>query len=289
MKIIFDRCALDGANFDLIQGSPLLRLTQERKVMVYFTTVFLEETLRMRRSRKANASAELKRQWPYLCSICNGGWFFPLVFGEPGKLHSICETELLRSKSDIDWPLVPQKARALSEAKLSKVIEENASLAELDKAVPIWDENEQKKKMAKAVLVGLRNERLLKKGETFDEYLKAQVEYGARHLISKTLALDDPQARFSAWKREPNNSPHFNAYLATTIYGLYDAERNQNSRLDLNWYDDAEQLCFLLDVDALVSSDQSFMKRAFEEVWKSRGKQMFTPDQFVSMLRSSFT
>jgi hypothetical protein len=47
---------------------------------------------------------------------------------------------------------------------------------------------------------------------------------------------------------------------------------------------DAEQLCFLEDADVIVSSDEAFMKRAFEEIWKPRRKRMLTPEEFMKLL-----
>jgi hypothetical protein len=64
MKIIFDRCAFHGEDFDLLKDSPLLHLTQEGKLLIFHTTVFAEETLRM--VRLENRKDELRRQWPFL-------------------------------------------------------------------------------------------------------------------------------------------------------------------------------------------------------------------------------
>jgi hypothetical protein len=82
--------------------------------------------------------------------------------------------------------------------------------------------------------------------------------------LQTLAALDQPEAKFDAWKRDPTKFPHFTAFVGFLIYSLYDAEKNQNSPLDRNWQGDAEQLCFLVDVDAMVSSDLRFMKGAFE-------------------------
>jgi hypothetical protein len=78
--------------------------------------------------------------------------------------------------------------------------------------------------------------------------------------------------------------PHFTAYLETAIYARYDVENNKNSPIDRNWQTDVEQLCFLVDVDGIISSDQSFMRRAFDELWKLKGKRLFTPEEFVAFL-----
>ena len=61
MEIIFDRSAFHKERFDLLQGSSLLQMTKERKVLVFHTSVFIEETVRMCQSR----NEELKRQAPF--------------------------------------------------------------------------------------------------------------------------------------------------------------------------------------------------------------------------------
>jgi hypothetical protein len=68
-------------------------------------------------------------------------------------------------------------------------------------------------------------------------------------------------------------------------YLHYDPQRYKNSSIDRNCMEDAQQLCFLEDVDAMVSSDRNFMKRAFDAVWQPQEKRLFTPRQFVDQLQ----
>jgi hypothetical protein len=100
----------------------------------------------------------------------------------------------------------------------------------------------------------------------------------------KLAPLDNPETKFEAWKRDPTKFPHLTAFLGFFLFSLYDAERNQNSKLDSNWQPDAEQSCFLVDVDVIVSSDRGFMKRAFEALWQPSDKRMLTPEEFVEGL-----
>jgi hypothetical protein len=103
--------------------------------------------------------------------------------------------------------------------------------------------------------------------------------------LQVSLAIfDQPDATFDAWKCDCTRFPHFTAFVGFWIYSFYDAEKNQNSRLDRNWQGDAEQLCFLVDVEAIVSSDRRFMKRAFEALWQPSQKRFFTPEEFVAFL-----
>ena len=70
--------------FDVLKGSRLSQLVQERKVLVYHTAVFLEETLRMARSTKQGH----KRRTQAAMAIfgyrsATEGWFKPLLFATP--------------------------------------------------------------------------------------------------------------------------------------------------------------------------------------------------------------
>lgn len=103
-------------------------------------------------------------------------------------------------------------------------------------------------------------------------------------LIHEVFSVDQPDAKALAWSLDPARFPHFTAFAELFAYGHYDAEQNQNSPLDWNWQSDAEQLCSLVDVDLIVSADQQFMRRAFDELWKPKGKHMLTAEEFVGLL-----
>ena len=116
MKIIFDQSAFHD-HFDLLKGSRLLQLMQDGKIVVYHTATFLDETFRMADSARPGRKDKLKRQWPFLQSICNGRWFKPLLFGQPPKLKSVCDEELDGGTKDHDWPLMPPRAAATPKQK----------------------------------------------------------------------------------------------------------------------------------------------------------------------------
>jgi hypothetical protein len=89
LKIIFDQSAFHN-HLELLKGSQLPELTLDGKITVYHTATFLDEMLRVGYSKRE----KLKQQWPFLQSVCNGGWFRPLLFGQPPKLKSVCDEEL---------------------------------------------------------------------------------------------------------------------------------------------------------------------------------------------------
>jgi hypothetical protein len=280
MRILFDRSAFHKERFDLLQQSRLLQLTQDGKVLVFYTTVLIEETVRMIASKKEDVRSEIKRQWPFLCSICNGGYFKPLLFGQAPRLTSVCHDELNGVLKGSDGPLVAPEVRDGVQVKLNGLIEEGKPLQELDDARPIYDINWQKTQQSRAVLSGLRVKPVTGKAETFAQYYQSEAELYASRSIHH-MALDLPDIKLKGWRRNPQKFPHFTDFVELYTCVHYDAQRNQNARLDTNWLGDAEQLCFLEDADVIVSSDETFMKRAFEELWKPRGKRMLTPEEFV--------
>jgi len=285
MKILFDRSAFHKGRFDLLQQSRLLQLTRDKKVLVFYTTVLLDETLRMIDSSMADVRSELKRQWPFLRSICNGGYFRPLLFAQP-PMRSICDDELSGAVRDGNWPLLPPQVLGIVQAKLGGLIEEGKPLQELDEARPIYDIIWQKKQQSQTLLVGLRNRPATRKGETFAQYYQSEADLYASRAIQH-MAVDLPDIKLKAWSQDPRKFRHFTDFVEVYTYVHYDAQRNQNSKLDSNWLGDAEQLCFLEDTDAIVSSDDKFMKRAFEELWRPRGKRMLTPEEFVKLLNQA--
>ena len=291
MKIIFDRSAFHRERFGLLKDSHLLRLVQESKILVFHTATFIDETLRTADSRKPGAQDEINRLWPFLTSICNGGWFKPLLFGNPPAWKSVCDEVLDGGVRDHDWPLVPSSWRTNVEAKVTRFLEGSGPLPELISTRRIYDQIEQIKKENKALRVELRENPTGTKNETLLEYYQSVVLDAAYLLIHrpaelpiKLPPLDSPQTKFDAWKKDPSKFPHFTAFVGFLIYSLYDAEKNQNSPLDRNWQGDAEQLCFLVDVDLIISSESRFMKRAFEALWQPSDKRMLTPEEFVDEL-----
>jgi hypothetical protein len=59
MRILFDRSAFHKERFDLLQQSRLLQLTQDGKVLVFYTTVLIEETVRTVQSERVKSCCTL--------------------------------------------------------------------------------------------------------------------------------------------------------------------------------------------------------------------------------------
>ena len=212
MKIIFDRSAFHRKDFDLLQGSRLLELVHENRLTAYHTSTFINETIRTAGSRKPGAAEEIKRLWPFVRSACNGGWFKPLLFGDPPKWKSVCDEELGGGARERDWPLVPSSSRTNIEERVNKFLAGDGPLPELSNAQAIYHGIEQTKKDNRSLRLKLRTEETLPKKVTFEEYHRAHFFDAARLLIHRpryssqlqALApLEEPEATLEAWKSAP--------------------------------------------------------------------------------------
>jgi hypothetical protein len=58
-------------------------------------------------------------------------------------LRSVCDEEFDEGDKDSHWLLVPSSHRSVVEAKLNRFLKGSRPLPELDKARPIYDQNEQ--------------------------------------------------------------------------------------------------------------------------------------------------
>jgi hypothetical protein len=185
------------------------------------------------------------------------------LFGEAPDRTSVCHDELSGGRKSKIWPLVSALDSFLAEDRITYVIETSGSSPELDKARQTIAQNEKIKKSNMELLVALRNKPVIRRNETFATYYQSSADGFASHVIK---TLKEPEIVREAWNNNPEKFPHFTAFVELLAYVHYDAQRNQNSSLDSNWLPDAEQLCFLVDVDAIVSPERGFMRRAFE-IW----------------------
>jgi hypothetical protein len=86
------------------------------------------------------------------------------------------------------------------------------------------------------------------------------------------------------WAKSPARFPFYTAFVEGFLYNGYYAAVEQNDRLDRNAQEDYEQLAYLTWADVIVSDDQKFFRRAFDELWKPRGKRLETAEGFVALV-----
>ena len=69
------------------------------------------------------------------------------------------------------------------------------------------------------------------------------------------------------------------------LYAGYYAAAEHNEPLDRNAQVDYELLAYLTWADLVVSNDEGFFRRAFETMWKPRGKRLESAESFADLAR----
>ena len=103
-------------------------------------------------------------------------------------------------------------------------------------------------------------------------------------LISRFIQHRDKNRIFRTWLRDKHRFPFFTSFVEGMAFSSWYAGAEQNKPIDPNSQIDIQLLCCLNRSDVLVSNDARFMKDAFDELWKPKGKRFLTTEQFIQYL-----
>jgi hypothetical protein len=289
MRVIFDRSAFHGNNFDILERSPLRKLVATNRLRVFLTPVFFEETLAAFGSKRA--SSAWREHLNFALDVCNGGifldqseiWHNELVAGK-GK-----NARYLRR-------LRPGFIDALRRGTTSDDIMANIILRDAKSA---YTEDQQKKDNWKATCRWAREAMSLaiKEGKVTPEPVEGYrcpfsdiLRLGFVEIGRKLMPLVDRDRNgqlADVWAQAPNRFPYYSAFVEGVIYSIYYAANERNLPLDRNAIMDLDHLAYLTWTDLVVSNDTRFFRSAFETLWKARGKRMESTGSFVELLKAT--
>ena len=87
------------------------------------------------------------------------------------------------------------------------------------------------------------------------------------------------------WTGHKERCPFFTAWVQGILYSDFYAAHYPNSAIDKHAQADIEHLLYLEQADVLVSEDRKFMRQAFLDLYKERGKQYWTLDELDQWAR----
>jgi len=289
-RVIFDRSAFHGARFDALVDSPLLELCGRGSVEVFHSQPFIEETLLTYAGGSGDPAWQ--KHLAYALDTCSGGFFL--------DRDDIWHDELVAGRGPFARYLLPKRGIRRTESHSEAMDRLRAAATSGDISVA-WKESElereatkKKKANQRAIFSGIRSEiaQALKGGAvkgSLKDYPFAK--FRASELIHTGRIFMDIVHRTRArqlaniWSRDPQRFPFYTAFVEGAAYSGYYAAVEHNQPLDENAQVDFEQLCYLTWADIFVSNDQKFMRRAFDAIWKPRGKRLFTAEEFASLLK----
>jgi hypothetical protein len=290
MRVIFDRSSFHGERFNALVQSPLRHLVRLNRVRVFHTQVFLDETLAT--FGRTGPSGAWREHLAFVLEICNGGIFH--------DKDVIWHRELVEGRGIHARYLLSERRNRHGSQK--KIVRRLTDVAESGNLRDEWAETQaerdeahskkmNQKKTARAIrddISGALRDSRIKDGQLSETEFKHSRE-GAFVLAGRSLMKLVDKRRHATladqWEASPSSYPYFTAFVEGTVYWLHYAAVEHNKRLDDNAQADYEQLAYLTWADVIVSDDTRFMRDAFNEIWKPRGKRLETSESFVALLQ----
>lgn len=284
MRVILDRSAFHGSRFRALVASPLRQLAKTGQIEVFLTPVFIEETTSQYGSPRAGD--DWRQHLEFALEICNGGLFLDKT--------EIWRNELVCEQGPAARHQFPERRTRRYTKSCAEMLDRLKAIARSDDIKDAWNETvaereevQQKKNRQHALYSDIRGRvgvALRENGyvrASWSKYLRTDFEKVGRHLMK----LVDGQRRdqlADRWARNPSRYPFYSAFIKGIMYAIFHAAENQNAKIDRNSQGDYEQLAYLVWADAIVSNDQGFLKQAFDTIWASEGKKLFTAEEFAA-------
>lgn len=278
-RILIDRSAFHGDGFEKLLEANLLSAAKRKCISIGLTPILLTETMRLW-EREGNRQILIK-QLPILIDI-------PAVWFRSSA--EIWERELVRneliSATAVYGPkeIARQKSVLRSEPDLAEVFSESA-LARQEEQKRKSRLNGIRKEMRQEIgsqLKALRGQKFEKGG--FAPFQARMIDEIGAELIAKFYPSRRHSEIAHRWSRDKEKYRYFTSFVKGYLYDAYYACAELNSPIDRNAQDDYEQLCYLNDSDVMVTSDMRFMKSAFEELWRPKGKQLWSVGRLAAFL-----
>lgn len=285
-RVVFDTNAFMPGQFELLANSPLIHLCRTGRIVPVYGHVFLEEVWRSYGNE--GKRVHLVEQWiPFIvdtvdrfCEDFSTIWRRELVQGRGRKtnifMKPAAQESLLRGlkmvPADGSWKAwhATQKERAVEDGKRTAQREVSKDIRQ---EVADWRK-----------AVGYSEQ---KHGRVvpFEEFVQREIDRSGREFIEALLDCHDPMAVADRWSRDRAAYPYFTTFVKNMIYMGYYAATRPNEKFDLNAQADLGLMTHLLRADALVSNETGFLRNAFNDIWRPRGKVIFTSQEFGDLIK----
>ncbi|MGH7604691.1 MAG: hypothetical protein ACRENK_11935 [Gemmatimonadaceae bacterium] len=284
VRVVFDSNIFDVENFEALEKSLLLTLFRKRRVVPVYGHVFVEETLRAYGA--AGKRDFLANRWlPFIVATCdsicndfNGIFHEELVRGRgPHARRLMARRDYERFKT---WmPKIPLDGtwRVWHASKAERDIEDGKRAAQREVSKDIRAEVADWKKA-----VGYQPN---KHGvPDFARYIRTEIDHAGRAFVGSLVQANDKPAIADRWARNKPFYPYFTEFVFDMLYMAYYSMTKPSAPIDLNAQADLNVMAHLLQAEVLVSNEKGFLRTAFEEIWKPRGKVLMTGPEFLQYL-----
>ena len=286
LRVVFDTNTFTPDKFDLLANSPLIQLCKSGRIVPVYGHVFMEEMWRSYGHEKRRPHL-IERWIPFIvetvdrfCEDFVTIWHRELVEGHGQKTNIY---------------LNPDNQKSLL-AGLSKIPADGSWRGWRD-TEKVRAEEDAKRAAQREVSKEIRQEVADKLKEIgysrkhhggpvpFEEFLQRELDSSGRMFIKALVPCSNPKEVADRWSRDKSAYPYFTMFVTNMTYiGYYSATRS-NDKIDLNAQADMDLMTHLLNADVLVSNETGFLRSAFDDLWRPRGKVMFTSEEFAEFTK----
>jgi len=284
LRVVIDTNVFMPANFDALAASPFKRLCKSGRIEPIYGHVFLEETFKAYGSEKKRD--DLVNKWIPMITSTAGSfrndfqaiWHEELVQGRGlktnPKMRSRAHRSLLASLPHIpldgSWHAykVSRDAQAVEDEKRAA---QRALSLEIRQEVADWRS-------------AIRYNASKHGKPDWHTHKAKELDFAGRAFIDAQVKCANPKAVADRWSRSKADYPFFTTFVINMLYIGFCAATRPSMKMDLNAQADLDLMTHLLHGDAIVSNEEGFLKTAFDELWRPKGKALFNSAQFVELL-----
>mgnify|MGYP003339469866 CR=1 FL=1 len=286
LRVILDTNVFTPELFGLLLNSPFAHLCRIGRIVPVYGHVFLEEVWRSY-GNEGKRTHLVERWMPFIvktadrfCEDFSTIWRRELVQGRGRKTNIFMKPSnqmtLLRNLGNVpadgSWKAW-HETKALRETENAKRIAQR----EISKDI--------RQRMADAQKAAGHFAQQQSKVIPFNEFAKRELDRSGREFIKAVVECSDPEAIAGRWSRDKAAYPYFTTFVENMIYMGYYAATRPNEKIDLNAQADLDLMTHLLRANALVSNEMGFLRNSFNEIWRQRGKVLFTSQEFSDFIK----
>lgn len=259
------------------------RLCRAGRIVPIYGHVFIEETLRAYGAERKR-EALIERWLPFIVEtgrLCNDFiqiWHDELVVGRgphariflPRRKYELFVAGIQNLPRDGLWDVWHQSQAARDIESLKRAAQQD-TLKSIRKEVADWRKS-------------VRYNPVKHGSSRFDEFRDGEIDSAGRGFIPVLVNSKNPNEVMARWARNKFQYPYFTTFVTNMLYIAHHAMTVGDEAIDLNAQADLDLMTHLLHADILVSNETGFLSTAFEELWKPRGKTIFTSQQFADFI-----
>lgn len=277
VRVVFDSNIFSLDNFELLEKSPLRRLFAVRRVVPVYGHVFIEETLRAYGA--AGKRDFLVTRWlPFIVATCDRIC---------NDFNDIYHEELVCGRGPHARKLMPRRDYERFKESIPNIpLDGNwrvwhASKAELD------TEDEKRaaqRKISKEIREEVKYQPSKQSLPDFKKFFQSEIDHAGQAFISAIIKARNPDAIADRWVLYKSYYPYFTEFVRDMLYMAYYAMTKPNAPIDLNAQADLNVMAHLIQGNILVSNEKGFLRIAFDDLWKPRGKVLMTGPEFLEYI-----